>query len=117
MSKDIQPAIVCEDIQPAIECQEVVCEDIQPAIECQEIDKWTKDIDLPQEVQRQSNSSDDGVDLSLTTILETLPETIGDDQEKLYHELGLTIQALARKQVQPLEKAISRDVDAAKRIL
>ncbi len=45
----------------------------------------------------------DGVDLPLTTILEALPETIGDDQEKLYHELGLTIQALARKQVQPLE--------------
>ena len=46
------------------------------------------------------------MDLTLTTILEVLPETIGDDQEKLYHELGLTIQALARKQVQPLENLL-----------
>ncbi len=43
------------------------------------------------------------MDLPLTTILEVLPETIGDHQEKLYHELGLIIQALTRKQVQPLD--------------
>ena len=42
----------------------------------------------------------------MTTILEALPETIGDDQEELYHELSLTIQALARKQVQPLENLL-----------
>ena len=49
-----------------------------------------------QEGQKQSDFLDDGVDLSLTTILEALPATIGDDQEKLYHELGLTIDAAKR---------------------
>ena len=98
LCEDIQPAIVGEDIQTALECQEVV-----PAIECQEIDNWAKGQDLPQEVQKPA---DDGVDLPLTTILESLPETIGDDQEKLYHELGLIIQALARKQVQPLDNLL-----------
>ena len=99
MREDIQPAIVCEDIQPAIEFREVVCEDIQPAIECQEVDNWAKGNKLPQEVQKNADFLDDGVDLPWTTILEALPETIGDDQEKLYHELGLIIQALAHKQV------------------
>ena len=83
-----------------------MCEDSQPAIECQETDNWAKDNDLPQEVQRQAEFSDDGMNLHLTTILETLPETIGDDQENLYHELGLTIQALAHKQVHPLENLL-----------
>ena len=49
-----------------------------------------------------------------------LPETIGEDQEQLYHELGLIIQTLARQQMQPLDDritAISHDVEAANGIL
>ena len=67
------------------------------------VENWAKGNKLPQEIQKNADFLDDGVDLSLTTILEALPETIGDDQEKLYHELGLIIQALTRKQVQPLD--------------
>jgi hypothetical protein len=50
-----------------------------------------------------------GVDLSLTTILEMFPETvepIGEDQKRLYHELALNIQTLSRHQAQPIHDLI-----------
>jgi hypothetical protein len=52
----------------------------------------------------QKHDIADGVDLPLTTILEMFPETVepnGEDQKRLYHELALNIQTLARQQAQP----------------
>jgi len=69
----------------------IPCEDIQLALECQDVDNRANDANSPLGVQKHEFFPEDVVDLPLTTILEMLPETIGEDKEQLYHELGLII--------------------------
>jgi hypothetical protein len=92
----------------------ILSEDIQIELECQDVDLECKDVDhLAHETNSlrgvQKHNIADGVDLPLTTILEMFPETvepIGEDKKRLYHELALNIQTLARQQAQPIHDLI-----------
>jgi hypothetical protein len=92
----------------------IPCEDIQLALECQDVDNRANDANSPLGVQKHEFFPEDVVDLPLTTILEMLPETIGEDKEQLYHELGLIIQTLARRQMQPLDDLIRQSATMLK---